>query len=102
MEARLTMVLKGIARCMAPSGLKKALSLRVVKFALRVDEAVRSISQAQGQQRPLPERSSERFSGYSEVFEESKISSKDQILQRTGGQILEGFVQDRVHQLLVE
>ena len=38
-------------------------------------------------------------SGVSEV---TKISSKDQTLQRTGDHILEGFSQDRVQQRLVE
>ena len=85
---------------MAPSGLKKALSFRVVELALRDDEAVRSVSQARGQERLL--RSSERFLEQSEVFEVTKISSKDRILQRTGDQILEGFAQDRVQQRFVE
>ena len=31
----------------------------------------------------------------------TKLSSKDQILQRTGDQILKGFAQDRVQQRLV-
>ena len=35
MEARLPGVLNGIARCMAPSGLKKALSFRAVELALQ-------------------------------------------------------------------
>ena len=50
MKAR---VLNGIARSMAPSGLKKALSFRVVELALRDDDAVMSYTPARGQQWPL-------------------------------------------------
>ena len=53
MEARVASVLKGIARSMAPSGLTKALSFRVVEFASRDDDAVRSYPPARGQQWPL-------------------------------------------------
>ena len=49
MEARVASVLNGIARSMAPSGLKKALSFRVVELALRDDDAVRSYPPARGQ-----------------------------------------------------
>ena len=35
MEARLTCVVVGTARCMAPSGLKKAMSFRTVELALQ-------------------------------------------------------------------
>ena len=64
MEARLTFVLKGIAHCMAPSGLKKALLCRAVELALqgqceRDGELVRLASQDRVQQRPHQERSSE-------------------------------------------
>ena len=52
MEARVALVLNGIARSMAPSGLKKALSFRVVELALRGD-AVRSHPPARGQQWPF-------------------------------------------------
>ena len=50
MKARVASVLCGIARSMAPSGLKKALSFRVVELALRDDDAVRSYPPARGQQ----------------------------------------------------
>ena len=53
MEARVASVLGGIARSMAPSGLKKALSFRVVELALRDDDAVRSYPPARGQQWPV-------------------------------------------------
>ena len=54
----------GIARCMAPSGLKKALSFRAVELALqgqceRDGEVVRSASHERVQQRPHLERISE-------------------------------------------
>ena len=38
---------------MAPSGLKKAVSFRVVELALRDDDAVRAYPPARGQQWPL-------------------------------------------------
>ena len=50
----------------------------------RKDEMVRSASQEREQQRRFLERSSERLCEQSEVFEVTKISSKDQILQRSG------------------
>ena len=53
------------------------------------------------QQRPHPERSSERFGEQHEIFEGTKISSTDQILQCSGDQILKGFAQDRAQQRLV-
>ena len=37
MDSRLTNVLHEITRCMAPIGLKKALSFRAVVFALRLE-----------------------------------------------------------------
>ena len=54
------------------------------------------------QQRPHPERVSERFGEQNEIVEVTMISSKNQILQRTGDQILQGFAQDSVQQRLVE
>ena len=53
MEPRVASVLNGIARGMAPSGLGKALTFRVVELALRDDDAVRSYPPARGQQWPL-------------------------------------------------
>ena len=53
MEARVASVLNGIARSVAPSGLWKALSFRVVELALRDDDAVRSYPLALGQRWPL-------------------------------------------------
>ena len=111
-----------IAPCMAPSGLKKALSFRVVELALRDDEAVRSVSQARGQQRPeqsprardgwtvggsaegevsrrnpaadcLPERMSEKISERNEVIKVGEISSQGRNLQRTVEQTLVDFVE---------
>ena len=73
MEAHLTQVLSGIARCMARNGVEKALSF----------EAVRLASQERVQQRPHPER---RFGEQHETFEVTKISSEDRTLQRTGDQ----------------
>ena len=103
MEARLTCVVVGTARCMAPSGLKKALSFRTGELALQVQcerdvEVVRLASLEREQQRPHPERILERICDQSGVIEVTKISSKDQTLQRTGDQILEGFAQDRLQQ----
>ena len=91
---------------MAPSVLKKALSFRAVELALqgqceRDGEVVWLASEERVQQRLHPERSSERFGEQHDIFEVTKISSKDQILQRTGDQILKGFPQDRVQQRLV-
>ena len=60
-----------VARCMAPSDLKKALSF----------DAVRLASLERVQQRPHPVR---RFGEQREMFELTKISSKDRILLRTG------------------
>ena len=40
--------------------------------------------------------------GFVTIVEVTKISSKDQTLQRTGDQILEGFAQDRLQQRLFE
>ena len=57
--------------------LKKALSFEAVTLA----------SLEQVQQRPHPER---RFGEQREMFEVTKISSKDRILQRTGDQTVEG------------
>ena len=54
------------------------------------------------QQRPHPQRSSERFGEQNEIVEVTEISSENQILQRTGDQILKGFVRDRVQQRLDE
>ena len=88
MEAQLIQVLNGITRSMAHSGLKKGLSF----------EAVRLASQELVQQRPRPER---RFGGQHEMFEVTKISSEDRILQRTGDQTFEGCTQDRVQQPIV-
>ena len=42
-----------------------------------------------------------RFGEEHEMFQVTKISSGDRILQRTGDQTLEGFTQDREQQLLV-
>ena len=50
------------------------------------------------QLRPQPERILERICDQSGVIEVTKISSKDQTLQRPGDQILEGFAQDRLQQ----
>ena len=68
----------------------------------RDGEMVRLASQERVQLRPHPERSSGRLGEQHEIFEVTKISSKDQILQRTGGQILKGFARDRGQQCLVE
>ena len=64
-------MLNGIARCLAPSGLKKALSFRAVKLALqgqceRDGEVVRLASLERVQQRPHPER---RFGEQHELLE---------------------------------
>ena len=56
MEARSDMVLNDIARSIAPGGLKRALSFRVVELVLRDDGAVGSIPQARGEQWPLQQR----------------------------------------------
>ena len=56
MEARFASVLNGIVRSMAPSGLKKALSFRVVELALRDGDAVRSNPPTRGQQWLLQQR----------------------------------------------
>ena len=71
-------MLNGIARCMAPSGLKKPLSF----------EAMRLFPLERVQQRLHPER---RFGEQREMFEVTKISSKDRILQRTGEPDSRGF-----------
>ena len=63
---------------------------------------VRLASLEREQQRPHPERILERICDQSGVIEVTKISSKDQTLQRTGDQILEGFAQDRLQQRLFE
>ena len=90
MEARLTMVFNGIARCMAPSGPKKALSYRAVELALqgqceRDSEVVSLASQERVQLRPHPERSSERFGEQHEIFfDVTKISCKDQSCSALG------------------
>ena len=68
----------------------------------RDGEAERLASQERVQQRPHPERCSARFGEQNEFVEVTKNSSKNQILQRIGDQILKGFAQDRVQQLLVE
>ena len=72
--------------------LKKALSF----------EAVRLASKERVQERPHLERISQRFGEQNEMVEVTKISGKNQILQRTGDQILKRFAQDRVQQRLVE
>ena len=66
MESRLTFVLSGIALCMAPSGLMKALSIRAVDLALQRQyekdvEVVRMASQERVQQRPHREHISGRI-----------------------------------------
>ena len=50
MEAHVASVLNGIVRSTAPSGLRKALSFRVVELALRDHDAVRSYPPARLQQ----------------------------------------------------
>ena len=54
------------------------------------------------QQGPHAEHVSERLREQSGVIEVTKISSKDRTWQRTGGQILEGFNQERVQLRFVE
>ena len=92
---------------MVPSCLKEALSFRAVELALqgqceRDGEVVRLASQERVHQRPPPERSSERFGEQNETVEVTEISSKNQIFQRTGDEILKDFAQDRVQQRLDE
>ena len=48
MDSLLTMVVHGIARCMAPSALKKALWFRVVELALREQCCERDVEQKGG------------------------------------------------------
>ena len=107
MEARVASVLNGIARSMAPSGLKKALSFRVVELALR-DDAVRSYPPARGQQwtlqkclvpklvEQLVEVLKERYQGgiqqptAKRVVEVPKISCQEYV------EALEGVPQERI------
>ena len=87
MEGPLT-VLNGITRCMAPSGLKKALSFEGCEVGLTGTSATATPQ----------ERSFESFVEQNEP----KISSKDQNLQRPGDEFLKDFAQDRVQQRLLE
>ena len=82
MESRFASVFNWIARRIAPSGLKKALSFRAAELALQEQcepggEVVRLASLERVQQRPHPER---RFGDQHEMFQVTKISSKDRIL----------------------
>ena len=96
-EAHLTQVFNGIARCTAPSGLKKALSL----------EAVRLAPQERVQQQPLPER---KFGEQNELpckglelnafIEASKTPIQDQNLQRAVEQIIVDFMDEAMPQIL--
>ena len=79
------MVLSGIARSMASSGLNKALSFQVVELALRDDEAVRFVPQARGKQLPLLQRFVER-SLVPEMVEQ--LVAQDGIQRRTAEQIV--------------
>ena len=85
MEAHLPMVLSGIARSVAPSGLKKTLFFRV-ELALRDDGAVRSIPQARGQQWPLQQRLVPEM--VEQLVEVPKVRCQDGIQQRTAEQIV--------------
>ena len=84
MGSRLTCVLNGIARCMAPSGLKRP--CLTASSSAHDGGSASETTIWRGRPRrnePPPERISERFGEQSEVFEVTKISSKDRTLQRT-------------------
>ena len=107
MEARVASVLNGIARSMAPGGLEKALSFRVVELALRDDDAVRSHPPARGQQWALqqclvPEMVAERVVEVPKImchefFEAVKGVPQERISERT-----ETSIQDRPLQRTVK
>ena len=77
----------GIARSMAPSGLKKALPFFVVELALRDDDAVRSNPPTRGQQWPLQQ------CFVLELVEQSvevpKVRYQDGIQQRIAERVVE-------------
>ena len=69
-------MLNGIACCMAPSGVKKALSFEAVRLA------------SHG---PFRSAVLKGFVEQNEIVDVTKISSEDGILQRTGDQDSQGF-----------
>ena len=95
----MTFVLNGITRCMAPSGLKKALvaprrRARIAAARARRRGGEVGLTRTSATATPSGARHCEQ----SGIIEVTKTSSKDQTLQRTGEQILEGSAQDRVRQ----